>query len=507
MTISELPKQRTEHFDVLIVGAGISGIGAACHLERSQPGKSYAVLEARDAIGGTWDLFRYPGIRSDSDLHTFGYAFKPWTDNKAIADGDSIRAYIEETAHEYGVDRQIRFGHRMQSASWSSEEARWTIDVERVATGETIRMTAGWIFSASGYYRYDEGFSPHFEGSENFRGQIIHPQHWPTDLDYSGKRVIVIGSGATAMTLVPAMAEKAGHVTMLQRSPSYVVPLPAEDPVNSALRRRLGEERAYRLTRTKNILRQRVFYSLCRRFPRLMRHVIRRINAAHLPEHVPVDVHFKPSYDPWDQRLCVVPDADLYRAFHRKTASIATGHIETFTESGIRLKSGEELEADIIVTATGLNLQAYGGIEMTVDGREISLPETIAYKGMMLSGVPNLVYAIGYTNASWTLKIDLVCEHFCRLLAHLDKAGLDAAVPVPRDPDMQTQPLLDFEAGYVLRSIDQLPKQGEREPWYLAQDYFKDARYLRRGDVEDGEMQFFAAGDASAALDDPALAA
>jgi len=509
MTISELPvtKQRIEHFDVLIVGAGVSGIGAAAHLERSQPGKSYAVLEARDAIGGTWDLFRYPGIRSDSDLHTFGYAFKPWTDDKAIADGDSIRAYIEETAEEYGVDRHIRFGHRVQRASWSSDDARWTVEVERVATGETIRITAGWLFSGCGYYRYDEGFTPHFEGSENFRGQIIHPQQWPEDLDYSGKRVIVIGSGATAMTLVPAMAEEAAHVTMLQRSPTYVLPLPAEDKLNNRLRGLLGEERAYKVTRTKNIIRQRIFYSLCRRFPRLLRRVIRQINDAHLPESVPVDVHFKPAYDPWDQRLCIVPDADLYNTLHRGDASIATGHIETFTDSGIRLKSGEELEADIIVTATGLNLQAFGGIELAVDGRDISLPETIAYKGMMLSGVPNFVYAIGYTNASWTLKIDLVCEYLCRLLAHLDKRGLDAAVPDPQNPEMQTQPLIDFEAGYVLRAIDQLPKQGEHEPWYLAQDYFKDARYLRRGDVEDGEMGFFAAGEGAAAAGEPAPAA
>ena len=507
MTISELPKQRIEHFDVLIVGAGISGIGAGAHLERSQPGKSYAILEARDAIGGTWDLFRYPGIRSDSDLHTFGYAFKPWTDDKAIADGDAIRSYIEETAHEYGVDRNIRFGHKLTASSWSSEDARWTVEVERVATGETIRMTAGWLFVASGYYRYDKGFTPHFEGQEKFQGQVIHPQHWPEDLDYSGKRVIVIGSGATAMTLVPAMAKEAGHVTMLQRSPTYVLPLPARDVLNNRLRGWFGEERAYKITRTKNIFRQRVFYSLCRRYPRLMRGVIRRINAAHLPKDVPVDVHFKPNYDPWDQRLCIVPDADLYRTLHRKSASIATGHIETFTENGVRLKSGEELEADIIITATGLNLEAYGGIDLTVDGKQISLPETLAYKGMMLSGVPNLVYAIGYTNASWTLKIDLVAEHFCRLLAHLDERGLDAAVPEPRDPDMKTQPLLDFEAGYVLRSIDQLPKQGEREPWFLAQNYFKDARYLRRGDVEDGEMRFFAATGEDAESGEKTLAA
>ena len=508
MTISELPKQRTEHFDVLIVGAGVSGIGAGAHLERSQPGKSYAILEARDAIGGTWDLFRYPGIRSDSDLHTFGYAFKPWTSDKAIADGDSIRAYIEETAEEYGVDRNIRFGHKVKRSSWSSADARWTVEVERVATGETIQMTSSWLVSASGYYSYDEGFSPHFEGSDSFRGQIIHPQKWPEDLDYAGKRVIVIGSGATAMTLVPAMAEEAGHVTMLQRSPTYVLPLPADDPLNNRLRDLLGEERAYKVTRTKNILRQRIFYALCRRYPRLMRRVIRRINAAHLPDNVPVDVHFKPSYDPWDQRLCIVPDADLYRALHRGTASIATGHVESFTENGIRLKTGEELEADIIVTATGLNLEAFGGIDMTVDGREISLPETVAYKGMMLSGVPNFVFAIGYTNASWTLKIDLVYEYLCRLLAHLDKRGLDAAVPEPQDPQMKTQPLLDFEAGYVLRAIDQLPKQGESEPWYLAQDYFKDARYLRRGDIEDGEIRFFsAAGEGAESTGDQTLAA
>jgi cation diffusion facilitator CzcD-associated flavoprotein CzcO len=495
-----------DHVDVLIIGAGISGIGAAYHLQDKQPGKTYTILEAREALGGTWDLFRYPGIRSDSDLHTFGYAFKPWTDEKAIADGPAIRDYISETATENGIDRHIRFGHRVLRAAWSAEDARWTVEAQRTDTGETVTLTAQWLFSATGYYRYDEGFTPRFEGVERFGGQVIHPQHWPEDLDYAGKRVVVIGSGATAVTLVPAMARDAAHVTMLQRSPSYILPLPSRDVIANWLRPRLGEERAYKIVRYKNVLRQLALYNLCQRFPGLMRRVIRAVNAKALEgSGLDVDVHFKPKYDPWDQRLCAVPDADLYRALRSGKASVVTDQIETFTETGLKLASGQELEADIIITATGLNLLAFGGIDVTIDGATVEPKDTIAYKGMMLSGVPNLVYAIGYTNSSWTLKVDLVCEYFCRLLGEADRRGADAFVPEPRDPGMETRPLLDFQAGYVLRSLDAFPRQGTREPWYLAMNYLKDAKNLRTGKVDDGELRFFSGRPA--AEREPAVAA
>jgi cation diffusion facilitator CzcD-associated flavoprotein CzcO len=489
----------SNHVDVLIVGAGVSGIGAAWHLQDKQPGKTYAILEARDAIGGTWDLFRYPGIRSDSDLHTFGYAFKPWTDEKAIADGPAIREYIQQTAEENGIVRHIRFGHRAVRAEWSSDDALWTVEVTRADTGETFEMTARWLFCASGYYRYDEGYTPHFEGVDRFRGQVVHPQQWPEDLDYAGKRVVVIGSGATAVTLVPAMSDEAEHVTMLQRSPTYILPVPARDGLANRLRPLVGEERAYAITRRKNIFRQRAVYSLSRRFPRAVRALIRAVNKKALAGAADVDVHFKPKYDPWDQRLCAVPDGDLYRAIRKGKASVATDAIETFTERGVLLKSGEELDADIVVTATGLNMLAFGGLDLAVDDDPVDLPQTVAYKGLMLSGVPNFVYAIGYTNSSWTLKVDLVCEYFCRLLAHADATGNDAFVAELNDADMPLRPLLDFEAGYVMRALDRLPKQGEREPWFLAQNYFKDARYLREGDVTDDAMRFFAARRAGAA--------
>src|SRR4051812_12561946 len=486
-------RNMSNHVDVLIVGAGVSGIGAAWHLQDKQPGKTYAILEARDAIGGTWDLFRYPGIRSDSDLHTFGYAFKPWTSDKAIADGPAIREYIEETAEENGIARHIRFGHRVLRAEWSSAEALWTVEVERVDAGETFEMTARWLFCAGGYYRYDEGYTPHFEGVERFGGQMIHPQHWPEDLDYAGKRVVVIGSGATAVTLVPAMTDEAEHVTMLQRSPTYILPVPSRDPVATRLQSLFGEKRAYALTRRKNIFRQRAVYSLSRRFPRAVRALIRAVHKKAAAGASDVDVHFKPKYDPWDQRLCAVPDGDLYRAIRKGKASMVTDRIATFSERGLLLESGEELEADIVVTATGLNLLAFGGIDLSVDGAPVDLPETVAYKGLTLSGVPNFVYAIGYTNSSRTLKGDLVCEDFCRLLGELDRSGNDAFVADLNDEEMTRRPLLDFEAGYVMRALDRLPKQGEREPWYLAQDYFKDARYLREGELSDDAMRFFAA--------------
>jgi monooxygenase len=482
-----------EHVDVLIVGAGISGIGAARHLEHRLPGTSYVLLEARDALGGTWDLFRFPGIRSDSDLHTFGYAFKPWTQDEAIADGDAILRYIGETAAERGIDRHIRFGHRVVRAAWSSDEARWTVDVELAGTGETTRMTAGWLFSASGYYRYDEGYSPEFAGRERFSGPIIHPQHWPQELDYAGKRVVVIGSGATAVTLVPALAEQAAHVTMLQRSPSYILALPSRDGLANRLRALIGERRAYAFTRRKNIRRQAVVYALSRRFPNAVRRVIRALTARQLPEGYAVDTHFKPRYDPWDQRLCLVPDGDLFKALGRGDASVVTDAIETFTERGVRLASGAELEADVIVTATGLNLLAFGGVELEVDGRAVALPETLAYKGAMLSGVPNFAFAVGYTNASWTLKVDLVCAWLCRVLAHMRAGGFDTCVAEAPEPPVETRPLLNFSAGYVLRSLDAFPRQGTEAPWQLPMSYAEDVRRLRDGAIDDGTLRFAAA--------------
>ncbi|MDE3722963.1 NAD(P)/FAD-dependent oxidoreductase [Nocardiopsis sp. N85] len=479
-----------EHLDVLVIGAGISGIGAGHYLKEHHPEKGFAILEARAASGGTWDLFRYPGIRSDSDLHTFGYEFKPWRDRQAIADADRILAYLREAIAEDDLEPHIRHHHRMVGASWSSEEARWLVDVERVDTGERVLLSAGWLFSAAGYYRYDEGYTPRFEGRERFGGTIVHPQHWPEDLDYAGKRVVVIGSGATAVTLVPAMAGTAGHVTMVQRTPTYVMPVPRGDALADLLRRVFGEERGYRLARRKNIWKGTAVWRFCRRFPRASRRLIRRVVASRLPEGYPVDEHFNPPYDPWDQRLCAAPDGDFFRAIRSGRASVVTDRIAAFTERGLMLESGREIEADVIVTATGLNLQAFGGVELTVDGEPVRLADTVAYKGMMLSGVPNLAFAIGYTNASWTLKIGLLCEHFCRLLTHMDAHGYDTCRPEPADPDMATRPLLDFAAGYVRRAVDGLPRQGDRMPWLTSMSYHSDVTLLRVDDVVDPELRF-----------------
>jgi len=476
--------------DVLIVGAGISGIGAAYYLQNRCPGMRYAILEARAALGGTWDLFRYPGIRSDSDLHTFGYAFKPWENEKAIAGADAILDYLNETVRENGIDRKIRYHHKVLSAAWRSEDARWYVEVERTDTGERLTFRCRWIFSAAGYYRYDEGFRPRFEGEEDFQGRIVHPQHWPEDLDYSGKRVVVIGSGATAVTLVPAMADKAAHVTMLQRTPTYILALPSRDPIANALRKLVGKRLAYSLTRRKNIFMQRMIWLYCQRRPESARRLIRKLNARQLPEGYPVDVHFNPPYNPWDQRLCVVPDGDLFKAIRAGTASMATGHIKRFTARGVLLESGEHLDADLIVTATGLNLQSFGGVPLTVDGRSVKLSDAVAFKGMMLSGVPNLAFAIGYTNSSWTLKIGLLCEHFCRLLNHMEQNGYDICCPEVRDPDMPRRPLLDFGAGYVKRSLHELPKQGADFPWLMSMSYAADAKLLRKGSVADPNLRF-----------------
>ncbi len=486
--------QAVEHVDVLVVGAGISGIGAGRYLRTEHPSKTFAIIEARDASGGTWDLFRYPGIRSDSDLHTFGYEFKPWRDKESIADAPRILDYLRETATENDLDSHIRYHRRVVSASWSSDDARWTVRIERTdgsggGTAEQEQLTAGWLFCASGYYRYDEGFTPHFEGRQRFQGQIVHPQQWPEDLDYAGKRVVVIGSGATAVTLVPAMAESAAHVTMLQRTPTYVMPVPKQDALANRLRSLFGEERGYALTRRKNIAQQRLVWRFCQRFPNAARKLIRSVNAKALPEGFAVDEHFNPPYNPWDQRLCAVPDGNLFKAIGNGAASVVTDRIATFTETGILLESGQELEADIIVTATGLNLQIAGSIALDVDGQAIDYPDTVIYRGMMLSGVPNFSLAIGYTNSSWTLKIGLLCEYWCRLLTHMDHNGYDTAYAVA-DPDMATRPLLDFDAGYVKRSLDQLPKQGDVAPWLMSKDYADDRKLMRNGSVSDEHLHF-----------------
>jgi monooxygenase len=476
--------------DVLIVGAGLSGVGAACHLERRCPGKSYAILEARDAIGGTWDLFRYPGIRSDSDMFTLGYSFHPWRQAKSIADGPAIRAYINETADAYAVRDRIRLNHRVVSAQWSSAEARWSVDVERTDTGETFQMSCGFIYACTGYYRYDEGYTPGFDGIERFRGEVVHPQHWPEDLDYAGKRIVVIGSGATAVTLLPAMAEHAAHVTMLQRSPSYVVSLPGRDPLARLLRKLLPTRAVYPLIRWKNVLVAMAFFQLSRRRPRLVKGLIRRGVERKLPAGFDIDTHFRPRYNPWDQRVCLVPDDDLFRVLSDGSASIVTDRIETFTESGLRLESGAELEADVVVTATGLNLLAIGGLQLTVDDRPIDISETVGYKGMMLSGVPNLAVALGYTNASWTLKCDLCSTYVCRLLGYMDEHGYDQCTPLEPDPSVPREPFIDFNSGYVMRSIHKFPKQGPRAPWRLYQNYPRDVMLLRRGPLLDEGIRF-----------------
>ncbi|NML52716.1 NAD(P)/FAD-dependent oxidoreductase [Streptomyces sp. R302] len=479
-----------EHLDVLVVGAGVSGIGIACHLRRELPGKSFAILEARASLGGTWDLFRYPGIRSDSDLHTFGYAFKPWRDRQAIADGSRIRDYLRETATEHGLDGAIRHHHRVRAASWSGERARWTVEVERADTGESTTLTCGWLVAAGGYYRYDEGYTPAFEGRERFRGTVAHPQHWPDGLDHAGQRVVVIGSGATAVTLVPALAGTAAHVTMVQRTPTYVLPVNRDDALAGVLRRCLGERRAHALIRRKNVLLQSAFFRFCRRCPKAARRLIRRLNARLLPPGYPVDEHFNPPYEPWDQRLCTAPDGDLFTAVREGRATVVTDRITGFTETGVELASGRHVDADVVVTATGLNVRLLDGISLTVDGAPVRLADTVVFKGLMLSGVPNLALAIGYTHASWTLKIDLVGEHLCRLLRHMDAHGLAVCRPEPADPAMPTRPLLDLGAGYVRRAVDELPRQGDRGPWRTPVDYRADVRLLRDGDVSDPELHF-----------------
>ncbi len=476
--------------DVLIVGAGLSGIGAACHLRQHCKDQSFAILERRQSIGGTWDLFRYPGIRSDSDMCTFGYSFKPWNEPKVLADGPSIRNYIHDAAREYDVEKHIHFGRKVTHASWSTAEGCWTLTSTDEAGGDIQKHRARFVINASGYYNYDQGYTPDFPGVESFRGAVIHPQHWPEDLDYAGKKVVVIGSGATAITLVPSMAGKAEHVTMLQRSPTYVMSVPSVDPVTTRLQRFLPEKVAYGLARARNIGLQRFLYRVARSRPQAVRRFLRMATRRQLGDKVDIK-HFSPRYNPWDQRLCVVPEGDLFKALKRGTASIVTDEIATFDANGIQLKSGEHLDADIIVTATGLNIQMFGGASADVDGQEVHLKDCMMYRGCMVEGLPNLTVIAGYTNASWTLKADLVNEYTCRLIKHMQRKNYAMVVP-PRQVEGRLEDTVmgSLASGYVQRGADQLPRQGRDAPWKLMNDYLRDIPTLRYGRIEDGVLEF-----------------
>jgi cation diffusion facilitator CzcD-associated flavoprotein CzcO len=481
----------SEHVEVVVVGAGISGIGAGYHLQTMCPDRSYVILEGRDDIGGTWDLFRYPGVRSDSDMHTLGYRFKPWTAAKAIADGPSILAYLRETVAEYGIDRHIRFGHRVRRAEWSSDDATWT--VEATHDGEPVTFTCNYLFMCSGYYSYTQPYDAEIPGVGRFQGQLVHPQFWPEDLDYAGKRVVVIGSGATAMTLVPAMAADAGHVTMLQRSPTYVVSRPAEDVIANGLRRVLPDKAAYAVTRRKNVALQQFFYNRTRSQPEKVKGQLLGLVRKNLGEDYDIATHFTPRYNPWDQRLCLIPDGDLYEAINAGQVDVVTDTIETITERGVLLTSGRELEADVIVTATGLQLVTLGEVDFVVDGEPVDFSQTWTYKGFAYSDVPNLASSFGYINASWTLRADLTCEYVCRLLNHMDATGTRQATPRlrPSDRDMPERPWIEgFSSGYVQRVLHLMPKQGDREPWINPQSYKRDRKMFRKGPVADGVMQF-----------------
>jgi cation diffusion facilitator CzcD-associated flavoprotein CzcO len=480
----------TEQFDVLIIGAGLSGIGAAYRLQTLCPGKRYAILEGRGDIGGTWDLFRYPGLRSDSDMFTLGYPFRPWQEAKAIADGDSILRYIKDTATEAGIDQHIRFKQMVKSAAWCSHDSMWTVQAQHPESGALTTYRTNFLYVCSGYYDYAGGYSPEFPGSEQFKGQMIHPQKWPENLDYTDKNVVVIGSGATAVTLVPAMADKARHITMLQRSPSYIASLPARDAIADVLRKVLPEQRAHSIVRWKNVLLTLGFFQFCRRAPGLARKLLRFGVKRALPAGYAVDTHFNPKYQPWDQRLCAVPNGDLFQALKSGKAQMVTEQIDTLTETGVRLKSGEELAADIIVTATGLKLQACGGMQLEADGVHVDIGDTLAYKGMMLSNVPNFALCVGYTNASWTLRSDLASGYVCRVLNYMDENGYKMCVARQVGNAVEKRPLLDISAGYVLRAADVLPKQGPGAPWQLKQNYILDLFNLRYSPLEDGTLTF-----------------
>lgn len=495
-----------ENVDVLVVGAGISGIGAAYHLQDKCPDRSYVILEGRDNLGGTWDLFKYPGIRSDSDMYTMGFSFKPWTNPKSIADGPSILQYLNETVDEFGIRDNIRFGHYVKSADWNSDTATWTVSVERKETGEALQYSCNFLFMCSGYYDYDEGYTPDFEGREDFEGDIIHPQQWPEDLDYAGKKVIVIGSGATAVTIVPVMAKTAEHVVMLQRTPTYMAWRPGGDVMAQRLYRWLPDAWASNLIRWRNILFGMYFFRLCRKKPEQVKQFLLNNVAEQLPEGYDVKTHFTPDYKPWDQRLCLVRDGDLFQAIDWGKASVVTDHIERFTKRGILLTSGQELEADIIVTATGLNLQLMSGIALNVDGEAADPAETLSYKGMMFSHLPNLATCFGYTNASWTLKCDLTCKYVCKLLNHMKENGFTKAVPEPSPHEAPVEPFIDFSSGYVKRGIHRFPKQGKDKPWKVFQNYMLDKVALDFSKVDDGTMRFSAPDRDHGTPDAPATA-
>jgi monooxygenase len=481
----------TEHIDVVIVGAGLSGIGAAYHVRARNPGKTIAILEAREAIGGTWDLFRYPGIRSDSDMYTLGYSFRPWVHDKGIADGATILQYIKDTARETGIEPLIRFHHKVKSASWSTDSARWTLEAVRSDTGAKVQLTCGFLFMCSGYYSYDGGYAPDFAGRASFRGTIVHPQEWPADLDYAGKRVVVIGSGATAVTLVPSMAETAAHVTMLQRSPTYIVSRPSVDKIAQRFRRRFPDGVAHDMTRWKNVLLGSAFYNFCKKFPGQARKLIEKGVRLNLGEDTDVDIarHFRPTYNPWDQRLCLVHDGDFFRAMKQGKVEVVTDHIERFTETGILLTSGRELPADIIVTATGLRLVFMGELRVIVDGELVVPNKHRVYKGAMLSDVPNLAMALGYTNASWTLKAELIAQYVARLVEHMDRRGLRSCVPEP-GPDVGDEPVMDLQSGYVTRALPMFPRQGSKVPWKLYQNYVRDLVMMRHRKLDDRGLVF-----------------
>ena len=479
----------TEHLDVLIVGAGLSGIGAAYYLQTRCRRKRYAILESRDASGGTWDLFRYPGVRSDSDMYTLGYSFRPWREPQAIAGGPAILAYLRDTARTYGIDRHIRFGHRVRRAAWSSADARWTVEAER-ATGEVVQLTCAFLYCCGGYYDYEQGYTPDWPGVEQFTGKIVHPQHWPADLDFAGQRVVIIGSGATAVTLAPALAEQAAQVTMLQRSPTYIVTRPSRDATADRLRRRLPRRLADGLVRWRSALQSLYYYTLMRRRPALAKRNLLQLVRAQLGPDYDVATHFTPRYNPWDQRLCLAPDGDFFAVIRAGKLSVVTDHIATFTPAGIRLRSGAELAADIVVTATGLVMRLLSGVQLTVDGAPVELARTMTYKGMMLSDVPNLAFAIGYTNASWTLKSELISRYVCRLLNYMDRHGYAQCTPRQSDQTITTAPVMDFTSGYVQRALPAMPRQGSRRPWKMYQNYLLDTLTLRLGRVNDGTLKF-----------------
>ena len=478
-----------ESIDVLIIGAGLSGIGGACHLRRSSPDRSFMILESREASGGTWDLFRYPGIRSDSDMYTFGYGFKPWSDKSSIADGHKILSYIREAAAEYDVEQHIRYQHKVVSASWSSTQSRWLVTAERGDTGEQVTISCQFIFSCSGYYDYDQGYTPEFAGIDSFKGQVIHAQHWPEQMDYQGKRVVVIGSGATAVTLVPAMSQDTTSLVMLQRTPTYIASVPKEQPLAETLRKWLPDSWVFRLIRWKQVLFQIYLYQLSRRNPQGLRKYLLGLVRKEMGPDYDVDTHFTPDYNPWDQRLCGVPDGDLFAAIREKRAEVVTDHIDQFNKEGIHLKSGKQLDADIVVLATGLNLKFAGGVQYSVDGKVLDFAEHFIFRGMMFSGLPNMAFTVGYTNSSWTLKADLTGQYVSRLLNKMARYSYTAVTP-RLTGEVEEMPLLDFDAGYVLRSRESFPKQGNRLPWKNYQNYIRDFIGLRLGRQNDDELEF-----------------